>query len=46
MVLGDRLKALEVTGVFDLDDTDRILRTIEETTKARIVNMPLLTVIR
>jgi transmembrane sensor len=46
VVLGDRLKALEVTGVFDLDDTDRILRTIEETTKAHIVNMPLLTVIR
>jgi transmembrane sensor len=46
VVLGDRLKALEVTGVFDLDDTDRILRAIEETTKAQIVNMPLLTVIR
>jgi transmembrane sensor len=46
VVLGDKLKALEVTGVFDLDDTDRILRTIEETTKAQIVNMPLLTVIR
>lgn len=46
VVLGDRLKALEVTGVFDLDDTDRILRTIEETTKARVVQMPLLTVIR
>ena len=46
VVLGDRLKALEVTGVFDLDDTDRILRTIEETTKAQIVHMPLLTVIR
>ena len=46
VILGDRLKALEVTGVFDLDDTDRILRTIEETTKARIVHMPLLTVIR
>lgn len=45
VVLGDRLKALEVTGVFDLDDTDRILRTIEETTKARVVHMPLLTVI-
>lgn len=46
VVLGGRLKTLEVTGVFDLDDTDRILRTIEETTKARIVHMPLLTVIR
>jgi transmembrane sensor len=46
VVLGDRLKALEVTGVFDLDDTDRILRTIEETTKAQVVNMPLLTIIR
>lgn len=46
VILGDRLKALEVTGVFDLDDTDRILRAIEETTKARVTQMPLLTVIR
>ena len=46
MILGDRLKTLEVTGVFDLDDTDRILRTIEETTKARVVQMPLFTIIR
>ena len=46
VILGDRLKALEVTGVFDLDDTDRILRTIEETTRARVAQMPLLTVIR
>ncbi len=46
VILGDRLKTLEVTGVFDLDDTDRILRTIEETTKARVTQMPLLTVIR
>ena len=45
-ILGDRLKTLEVTGVFDLDDTDRILRAIEETTKARVTQMPLLTVIR
>ncbi|GEP54445.1 FecR family protein [Reyranella soli] len=46
VILGDRLKTLEVTGVFDLDDTDRILRTIEETTKARVVQMPLFTIIR
>jgi transmembrane sensor len=46
VVLDDRLKALEVTGVFDLNDTDRILRTIAEATKARVVQMPLLAVIR
>jgi transmembrane sensor len=46
VVVGDRLKALQITGVFDLDDTDRLLRTIEETTKATVVHMPLLTVIR
>lgn len=46
VVVGDRLKALQITGVFDLDDTDRLLRTIEETTKATVVRMPLLTVIR
>lgn len=46
VVLGERLKTLEVTGVFDLDDPDRLLRTIEETTKARVVHMPFLTVIR
>lgn len=46
VVVGERLKALEVTGVFDLDDPDRLLRTIEETTKAKVVHMPFLTVIR
>jgi transmembrane sensor len=46
VVLGNRLKALEVTGVFDLDDVDRILRTIAEMTGAQVVRMPLLTVIR
>jgi transmembrane sensor len=46
VVLGERLKTLEITGVFDLDDPDRLLRTIEETTKAKVVHMPLLTVIR
>jgi transmembrane sensor len=46
VVLGERLKTLQITGVFDLDDPDRLLRTLEETTKAKVVHMPLLTVIR
>lgn len=46
VVLGNRLKALEVTGVFDLDDVDRVLRIIEETTGAQVVRIPLLTLIR
>lgn len=46
VIANEQLKTLQVTGVFDLDDPDRLLRTIEETTKARVVQMPLLTIIR
>jgi transmembrane sensor len=45
-IMGERLKTLQVTGVFDLDDPDRLLRALAETTQARIVEMPLLTIIR
>lgn len=46
VVVGDGLRMLEVTGVFDLDDPARVLRAVAETTKASVLNMPLLTLVR
>lgn len=46
VIVGDRLKNLQITGVFDLDDPDRLLRTLQSATQARISQLPLLTVIR
>lgn len=46
VVLGDQVKNLEVTGVFDLDDPDRLLRTLGDATQVRIAQLPLLTIIR
>ncbi|RKF23448.1 DUF4880 domain-containing protein [Altericroceibacterium spongiae] len=45
MVLGDRLRQLQVTGVFELADMDALLRAISATTHARITTLPLLTII-
>lgn len=45
IVLGEDLKRLEVTGVFDLHDTKTLLRTISGTINVRITRLPLLTVI-
>ncbi len=42
---GTRLRTLEVTGVFDLDDPEAILRTIEETLPVRALRLPLVTVL-
>jgi transmembrane sensor len=46
LVVGERAKALQVTGVFDLDDPDRLLRTLEDATQVRISRLPMLTIIR
>lgn len=46
VIANDQLKTLQITGVFDLDEPDRLLRTLEETAKARVVHLPLLTIIR
>ncbi|WP_422018271.1 FecR family protein [Reyranella sp.] len=46
VIANEDLKALQVTGVFDLDDPDRLLRTLAETSKARVTYLPLLTIIR
>ncbi|MEW5422351.1 FecR domain-containing protein [Amorphus sp. 3PC139-8] len=46
LVVGDRLRALEVTGVFDLDDPEAVLSTIEATLPVHVVRLPLVTIIR
>ncbi len=46
IIVGDRLKQLQVTGVFDLDAPDVLLRSIAETASARVTRLPLLIVIR
>jgi len=46
VIMSEQLKSFEITGVFDVDDPDRVLRSIAETTHARLLQMPLLTVIR
>lgn len=45
VVRGDRLKRLEVTGVFDLDDPKALLRTIAATVNVPVTRLPLLTII-
>lgn len=40
------LRALEVTGVFELADPEAILRTIEETLPVHVTRLPFVTVIR
>ncbi len=45
IVRGERLKRLEVTGVFELDDTTTLLRTISGTLNVPVTRLPLLTII-
>lgn len=45
VVRDERLKSLEVTGVFDLGDTKTLLRTISGTLNIPIIRLPLLTII-
>jgi transmembrane sensor len=45
VIIGEQLRSLDVTGVFDLSNPEAILRTIEETLPVRIVRMPLVTVL-
>lgn len=45
VVANEKLKTLQVTGVFDLADLDHLLRSVEETTKAQVIRMPMLTLI-
>lgn len=46
VILNDRLRALKVTGVFDLSDPDAILQTIEATLPVRVSYLPLVTILR
>lgn len=45
LIAGSGLKALEVTGVFDLNDPVGVLETIEQTLPVRVLRLPLVNVI-
>ncbi len=45
VIAGSSLKALEVTGVFDLNDPQSVLETIQQTLPVRVLRLPLLNVI-
>ncbi|WP_292618181.1 FecR family protein [Nitrobacter sp. 62-23] len=46
VLVGDGLRSLEVTGVFDLNDPEAILRTIEDSLPVRMTRLPFVTIIR
>lgn len=46
LLIGSRLRRLEVTGVFEVSDPDSILRMIEETLPVEVTRLPWVTVIR
>ncbi|GAB3046372.1 FecR family protein [Stenotrophomonas tumulicola] len=46
VVLGDGLRRMQLSGVFDLEDPDALLRTVAALADARIVRLPLMTLIR
>lgn len=46
VLVGDGLRSLEVTGVFDLNDPEAILRTIEDTLPVRMTRLPFVTIIQ
>lgn len=45
-IMDERLKGLKISGVFDLDQPDEFLRTLEQTLQVSVVRLPLLTLIR
>lgn len=46
VVMGDALRQLQLSGVFELDDGDALLRNVAALAGAEIVRLPLLTVLR
>ncbi|MGF7174154.1 FecR family protein [Azospirillum doebereinerae] len=46
VVTSEELKRLPVTGVFELDDPDGMLRAIEQILPVKVVRLPLLTLLR
>lgn len=46
VVVGEPLRRLQLSGVFELDDTDALLRAVGELAQAEIIRLPLLILIR
>lgn len=46
VLMGDGLRSLEVTGVFDLNDPEAILHTIEDTLPVQMTRLPFVTIVR
>lgn len=46
VVIGEPLRRLQLSGVFELDDTDALLRSVADLAQAEIVRLPLLILIR
>ena len=46
VLASSRLRSLEVTGVFEINDPESILRTIDETLDVSITRLPLVTILR
>ncbi|MCC9626111.1 FecR domain-containing protein [Thalassospira sp. MA62] len=45
VITRDEIRALKVTGVFEIAELDSLLRSVEQATKAKVLQLPLLTVI-
>ncbi|MFW7268164.1 FecR family protein [Gluconacetobacter sp. Hr-1-5] len=45
VVVGDRLRKLQVTGVFDIDDKTALLSALQSSTGARVTHLPYLLLI-
>jgi transmembrane sensor len=46
VLASSRLRNLEVTGVFEINDPESILRTIDETLDVSVTRLPLVTILR
>ena len=46
ILLGDSLRSLAVTGVFDLNNPEAILTTIEDTLPVQVTRLPFVTIVR
>ncbi len=46
VLASSRLRSLEVTGVFEINDPESILRTIDETLGVSVTRLPLVTILR
>jgi transmembrane sensor len=46
LVVGDELRAMPISGVFELDDAPGMMRTIASTLPVTVTELPLLTILR